>query len=124
MSYHSRQPRGAPSGGQFAQKAAPDQQYAPLQRKDRESALMFQKVVFTGTLETMKRAQAKQALRKAGGFPQNSMTLHTNYLVVGRTNLAVVDDSGTSRKYQTARQYGVTIIDEDEFLEMLGEDSY
>ena len=85
---------------------------------------MFQRVVFTGTLETMKRSQAKQALRKAGGFPQNSMTLTTHYLVVGRTNLAVVDDSGTSRKYQTAKQYNVKIIDEDQFLEMLGEDSY
>jgi DNA polymerase-3 subunit epsilon len=40
-------------------------------------------IVFTGTLESMKRVDAMKKVTNVGGIPSNSITKNTNYLVIG-----------------------------------------
>jgi DNA ligase (NAD+) len=68
---------------------------------------------FTGELGSMKRPDAEAIVRSLGGQPKNSVTKGLSYLV---TN----DPSSGSEKSKKAISYGVTIIDEDEFLRMAG----
>lgn len=77
------------------------QKYQPLKRK------IF---VLTGTLETMTRQEAKEKIRKLGGEISESVSKNTDFLVLGK-------DPGS--KYQKAKQLGVKIIEEKEFLKLL-----
>ncbi len=68
--------------------------------------------VITGTLNTMKRSEAKEHIQRKGGRVASSMSQNTDYLVFG-------DSPGS--KLQKAQDLGVTTLDEDEFLKLLGE---
>ena len=68
------------------------------------------KVVVTGTLESMSRDEAKQAVRKAGGDWVSSVSKNTDYVVVG---------SEPGSKFEKAKKLGVKILDEKEFLQLL-----
>jgi DNA ligase (NAD+) len=70
-------------------------------------------LVVTGTLESMDRSQAKQAIRLQGGKAASSVSGHTDYLVVGA-------DPGRS-KTADAEEHNVKTIDEAEFLKLVGE---
>ena len=84
------------------------------------SALQGKRVVFTGTLTTMTRNEAKLLLCEVGGYPQNTLGPSTDYLVIGETNLAVVDHrTGTSSKFRKAQKQGIPILSETEFLNMV-----
>ena len=84
------------------------------------SALQGKRVVFTGTLTTMTRNEAKLLLCEVGGYPQNTLGPNTDYLVMGETNLAVVDHrTGTSSKFRKAQKQGIPILSETEFLTMI-----
>lgn len=67
---------------------------------------------FTGEL-TIKRADAEQLVKKAGGTIKSSVTKDLSYLV---TN----DTSSGSSKNQKAAQLGIPVIDEREFLKLTG----
>lgn len=67
---------------------------------------------FTGELRTMKRADAEALVKKNGGSCKSSVTKDLSFLV---TN----DTSSGSSKNQKAEKYGVKIIDENQFLEMV-----
>lgn len=67
--------------------------------------------VVTGTLSTMSREQAKERIRLSGGKVTNSVSGKTDYLVAG-------DKPGS--KLAKARELGVTIVDEQQFLGLLG----
>ena len=87
---------------------------------DTPSPLQGKRVVFTGTLTTMSRNQAKLLLCQVGGYPQNALGPSTDYLVMGETNMAVVDHrTGTSSKFRKAMKRGIPILSETEFLAML-----
>ena len=66
--------------------------------------------VFTGTLPTLARDVAKEMARTAGAHVVNSVSKNTDYVVLG-------SDAGS--KSQKARDLGVSIIDEQTFLQML-----
>ncbi len=67
--------------------------------------------VITGTLPTLKRKDAEGLIKQAGGKPSGSVSKKTDFLVAG-------DEAGS--KLDKARELGVTVIDEDRLLELLG----
>lgn len=66
--------------------------------------------VLTGSLETMSRDEAKDKIRELGGDVSGSVSKNTDYVVAGA-------DPGS--KYDKAKELGVKIIDEREFLGMI-----
>ncbi len=67
---------------------------------------------FTGELNTMKRADAEQLVKKNGGTIKSSVTKDLSYLVTNDTS------SGSSKNVKAAK-FGIPIIDEKAFLEMV-----
>ncbi|MDD5109687.1 MAG: NAD-dependent DNA ligase LigA [Patescibacteria group bacterium] len=74
-------------------------------------ALAGKKVVVTGTLQRFSRAQAKAAIRKAGGRTVESVSGATDFVVGGEKPGSKMDD---------ARRLGVKILTEDEFTALVG----
>jgi DNA ligase (NAD+) len=72
--------------------------------------LAGQSFVFTGTMPTLDREAAKKMVRENGGDVSSSVSKNTSYVVAG-------GDAGS--KLDKARELGVKVIDEEEFLEML-----
>jgi DNA ligase (NAD+) len=69
--------------------------------------------VVTGTLDSMGRDEAAERIRALGGEFHSSVVKSTNYLVAGR-------NTGKS-KLEKAAKLGTKVIDEAEFLKLLGE---
>lgn len=67
--------------------------------------------VFTGGLPTLEREAAQRMVRDNGGDVSSSVSKKTSYVVAG-------DDAGS--KLDKARELGVRIIGEGEFLKMIG----
>jgi DNA ligase (NAD+) len=67
--------------------------------------------VLTGTLPSLKREEAEQKIIAAGGKASGSVSKKTSYVLAGA-------EAGS--KLDKARELGVPIIDEAEFLRMLG----
>jgi DNA ligase (NAD+) len=67
-------------------------------------------VVFTGTLQSLGRDEAKNLARKQGAHIAASVSKNTDYVVVG-------SDAGT--KATQAEKLGVTILTETEFLALV-----
>ncbi len=65
--------------------------------------------VFTGTLN-MERDAAQEIVRKSGGEVSSSISKNTTYLVAGES---------AGSKLDKARELGVTVLTEEEFLKML-----
>lgn len=74
--------------------------------------LADQRFVITGSLESMSRDEAAEKIRALGGIFQTSVAKDTTYLVAG-------GKVGAS-KLQKAQSYGVTVVDEQQLLDMLG----
>lgn len=74
------------------------------------SPLSGKTVVFTGTLERMTRAEAKAKAQSLGAKVAGSVSAHTDYVIEGA-------DAGSKAK--KARELGVRILSEDEFLELI-----
>lgn len=68
--------------------------------------------VITGSLESMDRESAKEKIRALGGDASESVSGKTDYLVVG---------AEPGSKFEKAKKLGVRILDEKEFLKLLGE---
>ena len=66
--------------------------------------------VLTGTLATMTRDEAKERIRSQGGDVSSSVSKKTSYVVAG-------DSAGS--KLDDARELGVQVLSEDEFVRML-----
>ncbi len=67
--------------------------------------------VLTGTLPTMKRAQAAKLIESHGGKVSSSVSKKTSYVVAG-------EEAGS--KLEKALKLGVTVITESELLQMIG----
>ncbi len=65
--------------------------------------------VLTGILPTLKRAEAKEIIESFGGKASSSVSKKTDYVLAG-------EEAGS--KLTKAESLGITIISEDEFLEM------
>ncbi len=68
--------------------------------------------VLTGSLNSMSRNEAKEKIIERGGKFVSSVSFKTDYVVVG-------ENPGS--KFDKAKKLGVKIINEQEFLELLGE---
>ncbi len=75
-----------------------------------EQFLVGKTFVLTGTLQTMTRLEAAEKIEALGGKTSGSVSKKTDYLLLGV-------DPGS--KYDKAVQLGVTILDEEAFLELI-----
>jgi DNA ligase (NAD+) len=67
--------------------------------------------VFTGTLEAMDRPDAEALVRRLGGKAAGSVSAKTDYVVAG---------PGAGSKLEKAQRLKVAILDEAEFLKLVG----
>jgi len=77
----------------------------------REGPLSGKTVVVTGTLESFTRQEAEEAIQQAGGKSSSSVSKKTDYVVAG-------DEAGS--KLAKAEKLGVTVLNNDQFKELLG----
>jgi len=79
----------------------------------KEKTLAGTKVVFTGTLKKLHRDDAKRLVEERGGRVTSSVSKSTSFVVVG-------EDAGEpSRKAEKAKELGVKILSEEEFLALV-----
>jgi DNA ligase (NAD+) len=78
--------------------------------KSRTGALSGKTVVVTGSLENFTRQQAQQAIKDAGGKASSSVSKKTDFVLAG---------AEPGSKLDKARELGVTVIDERQFMKML-----
>ena len=67
-------------------------------------------MVVTGTLPTLGRKEVTELIEKAGGKASGSVSKKTDYLVAGEA---------AGSKLTKAKELGITILDENEFLELI-----
>jgi DNA ligase (NAD+) len=83
----------------------------PKRQAAKGGAFAGMTVVVTGTLDSMQRTEAQALIKALGGKATGSVSKKTNLVVVGT-------DPGS--KLAKARELGVEVIDEDEFLRRAG----
>lgn len=76
---------------------------------ENDSPLAGKTVVFTGSLETMTRSEAKAKAQSAGAKVAGSVSKKTDYVVLGA-------DAGS--KAQKAAELGIAVLSESEFTEL------
>ncbi|MDO4760529.1 MAG: NAD-dependent DNA ligase LigA [Corynebacterium sp.] len=76
-----------------------------------EQTLAGKTIVVTGTLENFSRDSAKEAIIARGGKASGSVSKKTDYVVVG-------ENAGS--KETKARELGLVILNEEQFVELLG----
>ncbi len=82
-------------------------QTAPVQTN---SSITGKTFVITGTLPTLKRSEAADKIKAAGGKVTSSVSKKTDYLLAGES---------AGSKLEKARKLGVTELSEEQLLEML-----
>ena len=80
----------------------------------RTTELLGKTFVLTGTLQTMTRDEASDKIKAKGGKTSSSVSKKTSYVVAGES---------AGSKLDKAKNLGVIILTEEEFLEMIGEDN-
>lgn len=81
-------------------------------KKEKGAALEGKTFVLTGTLPTLTRQQASEGIQAQGGKVSGSVSKKTDFVLAG-------EEAGS--KLLKAQELGIQIIDEAEFLNMLGE---
>jgi len=78
--------------------------------KQKSNKLSGKKFVITGTMKGLSRELAKEKIMLLGGEVSTSVSKNIDYLIAG-------DNPGS--KYQKAEEFGIKIINERDFLEMI-----
>ena len=100
-----------------ANRAAVDRLVAELAIEDvaapaaTGSPIAGKTVVFTGTLEKMTRAEAKARAEALGAKVAGSVSAKTDYVVAG---------PGAGSKEKKAKELGLTLLTEDDWLALVG----
>lgn len=90
------------------EKAGVEIEAEPQVKKGKLTGKTF---VLTGSLAFMSREAAKEKIRELGGDASETVSKKTDYVVAGT-------DPGS--KYEKANKLGVVILDEDQFLKLIG----
>lgn len=80
--------------------------------KPQSDTLAGKTFVLTGTLPSLTRAQASEMIEKRGGKVSSSVSKKTSFVLAG-------EEAGS--KLKKANDLGIPVIDEDQFLDMVGE---
>jgi DNA ligase (NAD+) len=83
----------------------------PLEAIDHASPISGKTVVFTGSLEQMTRSEAKARAERLGAKVAGSVSKNTDYVVAG---------PGAGSKLKNAKDLGVKVLTEDEWLKLIG----
>jgi DNA ligase (NAD+) len=83
----------------------------PLAARDTSSPVAGKTVVFTGTLETLTRSEAKAQAERLGAKVAGSVSKKTDYVVAGT-------GTETKSKLSKARELGVSVISEQDWLRL------
>jgi DNA ligase (NAD+) len=84
----------------------------PVHQKEKKSdALAGKTIVVTGMLENFSRPQIEQTIKQFGGKTASSVSKNTDFVLAG---------AEPGSKLDKATQLGVKVIDEKEFLKMIG----
>ncbi len=76
-------------------------------------AFAGQNVVLTGTLTRFKRSEAQKRIEEEGGINQSAVTSKTTLVIAGES---------AGSKLDKAKALGIRVLDEAEFLKILGEE--
>lgn len=79
-------------------------------KKAKNDKISGKSFVFTGSMPNLDRDKAQNIVRELGGEVSSSVSKNTNYVVAG-------ENAGS--KLDKARELGVSVIDEAQFLEMV-----
>jgi len=82
----------------------------PVQKQIASEKFAGKTFVLTGTLPTMKRSEAAKIIEDNGGKTSSSVSKKTDYVLAG-------EEAGS--KLTKAQSLGITIISEEEFLQMV-----
>lgn len=82
----------------------------PSERKNDDGAFKGKTFVLTGTLPTMSRKEASKLIEDNGGKTSSSVSKKTDYVLAGES---------AGSKLTKAQSLGVTILSEEEFLNMI-----
>lgn len=80
------------------------------EQKQENAAFVGKTFVLTGTLPTLDRREASAMIERAGGKTSGSVSKKTDYVLAGES---------AGSKLTKAQDLGITIIDEETFLQML-----
>jgi len=83
--------------------------------KKQNGLLQGKSFLVTGKLNGISRAEVKSLIEENSGVTVSTVSNKLNYLIVG--------DKPTKRKVETANEYKIKIINQDEFLKMLNKTS-
>jgi len=83
---------------------------APLEKVKHGSPVSAKTVVFTGTLERMTRSEAKARAERLGAKVAGSVSKNTDYVVAG---------PGAGSKLKNAKDLGVKVLSEEEWLKLI-----
>lgn len=81
-----------------------------MSEEEKEGKLKGLTFVFTGALKTMSRHEAEELVKSEGGRVSSSVSKRVDYVVVG-------ENPGS--KFEKAKNLGIKMIDEDEFLKLI-----
>jgi len=95
---------------EFLKKMEKDGIEIIMEKKIKHQPLKGKTFVLTGTLKTITRQDAKEKIRSLGGEISESVSKKTDFVVVG-------EEPGS--KFKIAKELGLKIISEKDFLQML-----